>query len=211
MTTTSARVCRAPGLVSAGPFGCNGGSGAQTLIQTSIWERAMQILYLLLLLLGALVAAVAVWNWDVFSASTDLWLGFGTVSIPLGVTLLALLVLVTVLFLVHAVYTQGSALLEARRHTKEMQANRDLADKAEASRFTALREYIADEFSRQAARHASAQKEIIDRIVIMERTSQTYSEQATNSLAATLGELEDRLERHLPDERGERSLPPPLR
>ena len=41
---------------------------------------------------------------------------------------------------------QGSVLLETRRHTKELQAQRELADKAEASRFTELGTAMRAEF-----------------------------------------------------------------
>ena len=88
----------------------------------------MRTLYLLLLLLAAVLAAVTVLNWEAFVAPTELSLGFASVSLPLGLTLLSLLVLLTVLFLVHAVYLQGTVLLDTRRHSKELQANRELAD-----------------------------------------------------------------------------------
>lgn len=109
----------------------------------------MRTLYLLLLLLAAMLAAVTVLNWEAFVSPTELSLGFASVSLPLGLTLLSLLVLLTVIFLVHAVYLQGTVLLDTRRHSKELQVNRELADKAEASRFTALQEFISTELTRQ--------------------------------------------------------------
>lgn len=154
----------------------------------------MRTLYLLLLLLAAVLAAVTVLNWEAFVAPTELSLGFASVSLPLGLTLLSLLVLLTVLFLVHAVYLQGTVLLDTRRHSKELQANRELADKAEASRFTALQEFISTELTRQAEAHQA----LLARIAELEQASQTFTEQTGNSLAASLGELEDRLERGLP-------------
>ena len=53
----------------------------------------MRTLYLLLLLLAAVLAAVTVLNWEAFVAPTELSLGFASVSLPLGLTLLSLLVL----------------------------------------------------------------------------------------------------------------------
>lgn len=158
----------------------------------------MRTLYLLLLLLAAVLAAVTVLNWEAFVAPTELSLGIASVSLPLGLTLLSLLVLLTVLFLVHAVYLQGTVLLDTRRHSKELQANRELADKAEASRFTALQEFISTELTRQAMRQADAHQALLARIAELEQASQTFTEQTGNSLAASLGELEDRLERGLP-------------
>lgn len=161
----------------------------------------MRTLYLLLLLVAAVLAAVTILNWEAFVTPTELSLGFAQVALPLGLTLLSLLVLLTVIFLVHAVYLQGTVLLDTRRHTKELQANRELADKAEASRFTALREFIAAELATQAARQAEAQQALMARIAELEQASQTFTEQTGNSLAASLGELEDRLERGLPGSR----------
>ena len=158
----------------------------------------MRTLYLLLALVAALLAAVATLNWEVFITPTDISLGFGQVAVPLNLMLLGLLVLLSVLFLVHAVYIQGSALMETRRHTKELQANRELADKAEASRFTALREFIAAEMTRQEARQTEAQQQLLVRLTELAQASHTLTEQTGNSLAASLGELEDRLERGLP-------------
>ena len=158
----------------------------------------MRMLYLLLALVAALLVAVATLNWEVFITPTDISLGFGQVAVPLNLMLLGLLVLLSVLFLVHAVYIQGSALMETRRHTKELQANRELADKAEASRFTALREFIAAEMTRQEARQTEAQQQLLVRLTELAQASHTLTEQTGNSLAASLGELEDRLERGLP-------------
>ena len=158
----------------------------------------MRTLYLLLALVAALLVAVATLNWEVFITPTDISLGFGQVAVPLNLMLLGLLVLLSVLFLVHAVYIQGSALMETRRHTKELQANRELADKAEASRFTALREFIAAEMTRQEARQTEAQQQLLVRLAELAQASHTLTEQTGNSLAASLGEFEDRLERGLP-------------
>ena len=157
----------------------------------------MRTLYLLLLLLAAMLTAVTFLNWEVFVTPTELSLGFASVSLPLGLLLLSLLVLLTVIFLVHAVYLQGTVLLDTRRHTKELQTHRE-ADKAEASRFTALREFIAAELATQAARQTEAQQALLARIAELEQATQTLTEQTGNSLAASIGELEDRLERGLP-------------
>jgi len=160
----------------------------------------------LLLLVLAGVVAVAAMNWSVFLAPAELWLGFGAVSLPLGLVLLGLVGLVAALFLVFVVYLQGTVLLDARRHTKELQAHRELADKAEASRFTELRTFLAAELARQEGAQAEAQARVIARIDRMEQESRTFAEQSGNTLAAYIGELEDRLERRLDPPVAPRSL-----
>lgn len=134
--------------------------------------RAIALLFVL-----GLVGLFAVINWPAFAASTPLTLGFTTVDAPLGLLMLGLIVFLCVLFTVWVITLQASALFEARRQTRELQAQRDLADKAEASRFTELR---ADLMAR------------LDRV---EHESRSALEQTENTIAAHLGELEDRLER----------------
>ena len=124
----------------------------------------MRTLYLLLALVAALLVAVATLNWEVFITPTDISLGFGQVAVPLNLMLLGLLVLLSVLFLVHAVYIQGSALMETRRHTKELLANRDLADKAEASRFTDLRAHLDREVAKLSEVINTQSRETLSRV-----------------------------------------------
>ncbi len=146
----------------------------------------MRTLYLLLLLLAAVLAAVTVLNWEAFVAPTELSLGIASVSLPLGLTLLSLLVLLTVLFLVHAVYLQGTVLLDTRRHSKELQANRELADKAEASRFTELRAFLENQ-------HQQTQSQLMARLDALESHLAARAQESDNSTAAYVGQLEQQL------------------
>ena len=113
-----------------------------------------------------LVGAFALLNWSAFTALTPLSLGVTTVQAPLGLIMLALVIFLSLLFTIWVVTLQGVALMDARRQTRELQAQRDLADKAEASRFTELR---ADLLARMR--------------------------EDANATAAYFGQLEDRLER----------------
>ncbi len=148
----------------------------------------MRVLTLILLGIVAGVTALSVLNWPVIVAPTLLSLGFVEVSLPLGLILLGVLGLVSLLFLAFVIYMQGSALMDARRLTKEVMASRDLADKAEASRFTELRNFVAETLKTQ-------HEQVLARIAALEERSQTLTEQTGNALAASIGELEDRLER----------------
>lgn len=121
---------------------------------------------LIFCLVLALVALFAAINWPLFNALTPISLGFTIVQAPLGLIMLGLVALLSALFTVWVIVLQANALRDARRQTKELQAQRDLADKAEASRFTALRD------------------ELIARI-----------DANGNGTAAHIAQLEDRLER----------------
>ena len=128
-------------------------------------------------LLIALVGLFALINWGAFSALTSLSLGFTTVQAPLGLLMLGLVVFLCVLFTVWVISLQAGSLMDSRRQTKELQAQRDLADKAEASRFTELRTALMARLDR------------------LQDESRLALEQSGNSVAAHIGQLEDRLER----------------
>ena len=121
------------------------------------------LIFFLVLVFVGLFAAI---NWDVFTALTPISLGFTTVQAPLGLIMLGLIGFLCVLFTVWVIVLQAGSLRDARRQTKELQAQRDLADKAEASRFTELRADLLKRLDENA-----------------------------NATAAHIAQLEDRLER----------------
>ena len=132
------------------------------------------VVFFLVLVLVGLFALV---NWPAFAALSTLSLGFTTVQAPLGLIMLGLVVFLCVLFTVWVVSVQAASLMDVRRQTKALQTQRDLADKAEASRFTELR------------------IELMARLDRLQTDSRIAVEQGANSLAAHLGQIEDRLER----------------
>ncbi len=142
-----------------------------------------------------MVAAFAVLNWTVFLAPTELSIGYTTVNMPLGLIMLGLLAILTVLFLAYVTYLQGSVLLEARRHSRELKSNRELADKAEASRFTDLRTFLETELKLHATQNSETRDALLIRIDKLEHDSRTFMEQSGNTLAAYIGEVEDRFEK----------------
>ena len=154
----------------------------------------MKLHILLLLLVLAAIAAFSALNWGVFLSPTELSLGFTTVQIPLGLVMLGILVCMTTVFLMFVVYLQGSALLETRRHSRELRTNRELADRAEASRFTELRTFLEMELTKQGELNAESRAVVLTRIDQLELDFRSFMEQSGNTLAAYIGELEDRLE-----------------
>jgi uncharacterized membrane protein len=150
---------------------------------------------LFLLLVVVAVSAFASLNWDAFTASTKLSLGFTDIQAPIGLIMLGVLAFVSALFLVFMLFVQASALFDARRHARALQANRELADQAEASRFTELREYLALELKRQASLDAESRAAVLARLDQLEHELKSALEQSDNTLTASIGEMEDRLER----------------
>ena len=88
------------------------------------------------------IAALAALNWAALSAPASVSLGVASIEAPLGLIMLGLTTLLGAVFLAYVFYLHSSVMLEARRHNKEMTAQRELADKAEASRFTELRVFL---------------------------------------------------------------------
>jgi len=157
---------------------------------------------LIVLLMIALVAVFTVLNWGVFVTPTALSLGFMSVDAPLGLVMLALLALLVLAFAIYMALWQSTVLAETRAHTKEMQAQRELADQAEASRFTELRNHLETELRRIEAQSAAAQRENGARSEKIEQVLQDKMAESTRTLSAYLGEIEDKLDRALAQPRG---------
>ena len=132
------------------------------------------IAFFLVLIFVGLFALI---NWAAFAALTPLSLGFTTVQAPLGLIMLGLVAFLCVLFTVWVVSLQANSLMDARRQTKALQTQRDLADKAEASRFTELR------------------AELLARLDRLDTELRLALEHSGNAVAAHIGQFEDRLER----------------
>lgn len=155
----------------------------------------MQIRTVLFVIILGAIGGLAALNWETFNTPTALWLGVTTVHAPLGLVMLGLTAVLTAFFLVFIIYLQSSVLLEARRHAKELQANRELADQAEASRFTELRRFIELEMRSIVQQDAETRTALLARLDRLDTELMAAVNQSGNTLAAYIGEVEDRLER----------------
>ena len=97
---------------------------------------------LLLVVVIVLIATFAVLNVDEFTRVSTLSLGFTTMQLPLGLVMLMLITAILLIFLATTLYMHSTNLMETRKYAKELTAQRELADRAEASRFTELRRYL---------------------------------------------------------------------
>lgn len=143
----------------------------------------------------ALMAGFAALNMDEFSRPSLLSLGFTTVQAPLGMVMLVLLVASLLVFLATTMYIQSAHLLESRHNARELNAQRELADKAEASRFTELRHYLEAQNTAVQQREAAQASALTERLAQTQQAVISKIDQSGNTLAAYIGELEDRLER----------------
>ncbi|KAB0583069.1 LapA family protein [Ideonella dechloratans] len=139
-------------------------------------------LLIALFLLGLFCAL----NWQALSTPSALSLGLMEVQAPLGLILLGATVVISGLFLFYIVSQQAYLLMESRRFTKELQAQRQLADQAEASRFTELQTRLEALVAQLEQGRQGAEQRL-----------QAKSDEAVRELSAHLAEMEDKLDRAL--------------
>jgi hypothetical protein len=142
----------------------------------------MKTIALLVLLAAALLTLFAALNWSTLNATVPVYLGPATVDAAPGVIVLGFALGFALALLAYVAWHRTTQLIEARRHAQELRELRTLADDAEASRLREMRAELAQEF---AALRGTV-------------------EESANGLAASIGQLDDKLERARPA-----ALPPP--
>ena len=152
---------------------------------------------LTLILAFALLLLLVTLNWTTFVAPSALSLGFTQVSAPLGMVMLVFTAAISALFVIYIVFQQAGVIMDARRFAKEGKVQRELADRAEASRYTELRTLLEGELRRIEAQGAASTRELGARMEQSERSLQDKLVEATRTTAAYLGEIEDKLDRVL--------------
>ena len=157
----------------------------------------MYLRTLMILTVLVLIVVFSALNWTAFIAPTVLSLGFTSVEAPLGLILLGIVAVLTLLFLVYITYLQSTVLLESRRHARELQLQRDLAEQAETSRFSQLRTLTETELQKLAGDIEQSKSLLLTRLDQIERDLRAALEQTGNSLAAYIGQIEDRFDSSL--------------
>lgn len=159
----------------------------------------MNFLGIVILVVLLLLAVFSLANWSVLSSPATLSFIVFDVEGPLGVILLGAMLIVVGLFILYALALRTNMLIESRHHNQELQAQRKLAETAEASRLIELRTQIEREFVdvRATVRELSEQ---IDR---NEQSVKQSLDEAANGLAALVAEVDDKIDRALARNTGE--------
>ena len=144
----------------------------------------MRFRTMLAIVISIALAAFFILNWRVFTAPATLSFLVISVDAPIGLVMLALFALGVLVLSSYLGVWQGTLLMEFRRQTKELQAQRSLAENAEASRFTELGTLIRDEIANSNKRMETALEGLRSEL-----------RETENSIAATLGEMDDRYQR----------------
>jgi uncharacterized integral membrane protein len=170
----------------------------------------MSLRWVILLVVGIVIVVFVGSNWSAVTAPTDVSLLVTSFRAPLGLILLGLMVLLCALFGVFVTYLQGSALLETRRHARELAAQHELAEQAETSRITELRGYLEEQITRLSAVQENQTREVLARLERAEASLREHPAQAdaqsgslapaVEALGRTLQARIDRLEMGLRDE-----------
>jgi len=156
----------------------------------------MRFRTLILFLVLALTGLFALVNWPAFTTPTAVSVVFGTIQAPIGAIMLGVVFLLGAMCLAYLIYVQGSALMESRRHGKELQAHRELAENAEASRFTELHNFVNAELRAAAQMQADTRAQILARIEQLEQRTRLALQETGNSLSSYIGALEHRIDEH---------------
>ncbi len=146
----------------------------------------MQLRSIVLLLTVLAIAVLAAFNWVALSAPVLVSLGVMSFEAPLGLLMLGLTTLLAVVCVAYVLSLQGSVLMETRRHTKELHAQRELADKAEASRFTELRAFLETQ-------HQQSHTALLARMDHLETRLAARAQESDNTTAAYVGQLEQQM------------------
>lgn len=155
----------------------------------------MRIRSLFLLIFIICVTIFVSLNWYALAAETTINLGFTVAKGPLGLIMLGLLLVSSLVFAAYSLAIQTASLFENRNHTKELKAQRELADNAETSRFTELRNMIEKINTDNQTRNKEAQDVLTERLGLLQQDLRNAIESNGNSLAAYLGEMDDRFKR----------------
>ena len=152
---------------------------------------------ILLLVIGiVLIAAFGILNVDEFTRVSTLNLGFTTMQLPLGMAMTILVIAILLIFLATTLYMHSTNLIETRKYAKELTVQRELADKAESSRFTDLRRYMESQAD-LALNQANGTVAAMDRRIMQtEQLLLQRFDQSDNSNAAYWGQQDDALARN---------------
>lgn len=125
-------------------------------------------------------------NWRPLATPLALSFLIARVEIPVGIAILGILALAAIAVAISVALWQRSVLADYRTQARELETQRALAASAEASRFTELGTLLRSELAGLDQRLRAAIEEL-----------RLEFRQTENSLSATIGELDDRIQRRL--------------
>ncbi len=157
----------------------------------------MKILGTLIFAVLILLGVFTLLNWSALSTQTTLSFMAFSLDAPLGLVLLGIMLGVVALFTVYVLILRTTMLMDARHFAREIQAQQQLAEKAEASRLVDLRSQLDHEFAQLQEAIATSRTDLGVRADGMEQALRNSIEESARSLSAYVGEVDDKLDRSL--------------
>jgi len=153
----------------------------------------MHLRTVFLLLLFVLCSVFLVVNWEGVMANVNVNLLYTEIQAPLGLILLLGPGLVILICLVYGFVQQAALSMELRRVNKQLQQARDLAQKAEQSRFVELKNEMQKQILELQNQSASRRSSLMAAVNGLQSAVDESAQETVNSLSASVGEVEDRL------------------
>ncbi len=148
---------------------------------------ALKPAQVLIVVVAAVVLLFVSLNWSLLGTPIAVSFGFAHLTLPLGFVLLGFTLLLVALLLAVLLRAQLKLLATHRRHSAELRSQRELAENAESSRLTELRQYLQQELAALREEQRGSEQRLREEIL-----------SSGNALSAYVGEIDERLERHFP-------------
>ena len=134
-------------------------------------------------------------NWSEVTRAVPLSFGVLISDGSVGLVLLSLLALTLITFVVASTVQETRHHIDYGKHQRTLQAQRDLADKAELSRFTELQKQMETHLRDNRQREGIVATEFEKSMVTSHRELRTQIESMNQMLATRLHDMESRIER----------------
>lgn len=136
-------------------------------------------------------------NWSALTTPTMLSFVAFNIEMPLGLVLLGSNLVFVALFTAYALVLRTAMLMDAHRFARELKAQQQLAEHAEASRLSELRSQLDREFVQLREMSEQGRVSLGVQVEGMQQALQSVIEESNRSLSAYIGEVEDKLDRSL--------------
>ncbi len=153
----------------------------------------MRIVLVIIALVFVILLVFTAANWQVLTTVTPLSFVVFSVEGPLGIILLGVSLVLTLLVVAYALLLRTNWLMESHRLSRQLEEQRELAEKAESSRITALQEMLRQEFETLTISLNKVGETNIARIEAAEQSLGKRIEDTGNIITASLGYLDDKL------------------
>lgn len=153
----------------------------------------MKLVLIIIAIVFVILLVFTAANWQVLTTMTPLSFVVFSIEGPLGIILLGVCLVLTLLVVAYALLLRTNWLMESRRLNRQLEEQRELAEKAESSRITALQEMLRQEFDALTIALHEMGKSNAAQIESFEKSLGKLVEDTGNSITASIGYLDDKL------------------